>query len=126
MNKDNTIEKRAGFTQGPWIAWYCEENKRGGGIFQGTDSDTPRMICRMANNKRVIHKDKRKSDDFIHSAEDESNARLIANSPAMYEQCKLFERMLASLANHDHWMMTNCNMLAQVRELLAKVDGGEG
>ena len=47
-------------------------------------------------------------------------ARLIASAPAMYEQCKLLERMLAHTDHHSS------PKLAQLREILANVDGGEG
>ena len=95
----DTKEKHATFTPGPWYAWYCKENETGGGIFQDTNTDSQKMICRMAKDKRVTHKDKRKSDDFVHSAEDDANARLIAAAPEMYEQCKLFEKCLTYLIN---------------------------
>ena len=117
---NDTKEKHATHTPGPWHAWYCKENETGGGIFQDTNAESQRMICRMAKEKRVIHKDKRKSDDFVHSAEDEANARLIAAAPELLEQCKLLERMLVTTGHHSS------NRLAKVREILAKVEGGEG
>jgi len=114
-----TKEKHATHTPGPWYAWFCKENETGGGIFQNTNTDNQRMICRMAKEKRVIHKDKRKSDDFVHSAEDEANARLIAAAPAMYEALKNlvadWERCIGAIP-HDH----------EAREVLAKVEGSEG
>lgn len=106
MNKDKTIEKRAGFTQGPWTSdWVGTKPNGSAVVWLGENT-----------NKRIA---------VIGTGRDEANARLIANSPAIYEQCKLFERMLASWANHDHWMMKNCNMLTQLREILANVDGGD-
>ena len=59
--------------------------------------------------------------------EKRANARLIALAPDLLEQCKLFEKKLASgdlSATHDG--LRNCDMLARLRELLAKLEGGEG
>ena len=112
---ETTKEKHATHTPGPWYAWFCEENETGGGIFQDTNAESQRMICRMAKEKRVIHKDKRKSDDFVHSAEDEANARLIAAAPEMYG-------VLSELLNPAN----NLPSKHKLREVLAKVDGGEG
>lgn len=97
-------EKQETFTPGPWHAWYCKENQGGGGIFQDTNDieGDEKMICRMAKDKRVIHEDKRKSDDFVHSAEDEANARLIAAAPELLQQCKLFEKLLSTLIMEGH------------------------
>ena len=106
MNKDKTIEKRAGFTQGPWTSEDCTPGESTG-------------LCYAIKSEHTIVA--RTTDGW---KEARANARLIENSPAMYEQCKFLERMLASgdlSATHDG--LTNCNMLAQVRELLAKVDG---
>ncbi len=50
----------------------------------------------------------------------EANARLIAAAPKLLAQCKFLERMLVAYG-HD-----SSNKLAKVREVLAKVDGGEG
>ena len=116
-----TKEKHATFTPGPWHAWYCKENETGGGIFQNTNADNQRMICRMAKEKRVIHKDKRKSDDFVHSAEDEANARLIAAAPAMYEVLQELEESMELAKNYGYEKEH-----AMIQEVLAKVDGGEG
>ena len=49
-----------------------------------------------------------------------ANARLIAAAPEMLEQCKFLERMLVTTGHHSS------NKLAKVREVLAKVEGGEG
>ena len=109
-------EKHATHTPGPWHAWYCKENETYGGIFQDTNAESQRMICRMAKEKRVIHKDKRKSDDFVHSAEDEANARLIAAAPEMYEVLREIEMLMPHSKAVKH---------SGLREVLAKVEGGE-
>ena len=59
MNKDNVIEKRAGFTQGPW-------KESAGEIYRGNDP-----ICDII--------------DYRGSETDKANARLIASAPAMHE-----------------------------------------
>ena len=120
----NEKEKRATFTPGPWHAWCCKENETGGGIFQDANTESQRMICRMSKEKRVIHKDKRKSDDFVHSGEDEANARLIAAAPELHAQAKVLERLLTTLAMQGETGTDEA--LDEVREVLAKVDGGEG
>ena len=57
-------------------------------------------------------------------AEDEANARLIAAAPELLEQCKLFEKCLTYLINSgDSGADLDRDNL---REVLAKVDGGEG
>ena len=53
-----------------------------------------------------------------------ANARLIAAAPEMLEMCKLFEECMENidgLEDHDA-----SYELAKVREVLAKVEGGEG
>ena len=128
---ETTKEKHATHTPGPWHAWYCKENETGGGIFQNTNDDNQRMICRMAKEKRVIHKDKRKSDDFVHSAEDEANARLIAAAPEMYEKlCEICNVIIAleekGVNLPYHYFKDDMSMSDKLREVLAKVIGGEG
>ena len=57
-------------------------------------------------------------------AEDEANARLIAAAPELLEQCKLFEKVLTHLINSGD---SGADLERdKVREVLAKVDGGEG
>tara|TARA_R100001460_G_scaffold13144_2_gene29836 strand:- start:1257 stop:1490 length:234 start_codon:yes stop_codon:yes gene_type:complete len=53
-----------------------------------------------------------------------ANARLIAQSPAMYEMCKLFEECMETIDGKDGYDASY--ELAKVREVIAKVDGGEG
>jgi len=57
-------------------------------------------------------------------AEDEANARLIAAAPEMYEMCKLLEECMENIDGRDGWDASY--ELAKVREVLAKVEGGEG
>ena len=59
QGQDNTIEERAGFTQGPW-----QESE--GEIYRGNDP-----ICDII--------------DYHGSEIDKANARLIASAPAMHE-----------------------------------------
>ena len=57
-------------------------------------------------------------------AEDEANARLIAAAPELLEQCKLFEKCLTHLINSGD---SGADLERdKLREVLAKVDGGEG
>tara|TARA_R100000734_G_C3216208_1_gene29450 strand:- start:172 stop:513 length:342 start_codon:yes stop_codon:yes gene_type:complete len=57
-------------------------------------------------------------------AEDATNARLIAAAPELLEQCKLFEKVLrACIMAGDSGAELERDKL---REVLAKVEGGEG
>ena len=57
-------------------------------------------------------------------AEDEANARLIAAAPELLEQCKLFEKCLTFLINSGD---SGADLERdKLREVLAKVEGGEG
>ena len=60
----------------------------------------------------------------IGTGRDHANARLIAAAPAMYEMCKLFEECMETIDGKDGYDASY--ELAKVREVLAKVDGGEG
>ena len=102
MNKDNTIEKRAGFTQGPW-----QESE--GEIYRGNDP-----ICDII--------------DYHGSEIDKANALLIASAPELYEQCKLFERAIVELERKGvcvpfHYFKDDVTLLEKLREVLAKADG---
>lgn len=94
MNKDKTIEKRAGFTQGPWkVGNY---NYITGTIFSvAVAIDLPGQ----------------------DEKEKQANARLIANSPAMYD-------MLVKISQGNGY--DTLTLAMEARELLAKVDGDEG
>ena len=108
MNKDETIEKRAGFTQGEWTIRECPQ----GGHYEG--GEDPFTI---SADGRFIASIK------LQSCNTQANARLIANSPALYAQCKLFERAIVELMMRGETGTDEA--LEEVRELLAKVDGGE-
>tara|TARA_R100000951_G_scaffold105661_1_gene99603 strand:- start:7 stop:306 length:300 start_codon:yes stop_codon:yes gene_type:complete len=96
-----TKEKHATFTPGPWVAM-------GKAVY--TESDNPtREILWGGHNTRSASDEEKKA-----------NARLIAAAPDLLEQCKFLERMLVTTDHHSS------NKLAKVREVLAKVDGGEG
>ena len=95
MSKDNTKEKRAGFTQGPWQEIQLQ-------IYRGNDP-----ICDII--------------DYHGSEINVANARLIASAPELYEQCKLFERALVELQMQGE---TGADYeLEKLREVLAKADG---
>ena len=51
-----------------------------------------------------------------------ANARLIAAAPELYEQCKLFERVITELMMQGE--TGGYEELEKLREILAKVDGG--
>jgi len=95
---NDTKEKRATFTPGPWYTYQAHK-------------DVHRHIsCKNGNTvAREVH---------------HANARLIAAAPAMYEMCKLFEKCLTHLINSGD---SGADLERdKVREVLAKVEGGEG
>ena len=97
-------------TPGPWVAYLSQKDV----------------------NRHIACKDGNSIAKEVHHA----NARLIAAAPEMYEQCKLFERSIVELVKRAR----NCAYAEQtvsdleelgidkekLREVLAKVDGGEG
>jgi len=93
-----TKEKRATFTPGPWHAYQSRKNV----------------------HRDIASHDGSKIAREVHHA----NARLIAAAPAMYEMCKLFEKCLTHLINSGD---SGADLERdKVREVLAKVEGGEG
>ena len=114
--KEKTIEKGAGFTQGPW---HCGQGNGTGAIFANNGE---RMTCN-EKGATVLHPICHVANTFEEN-EDEANARLISQSPAMYQQCKLFEKMLVHLQMQGETGVDE--ELENVRELLASVEGGEG
>ena len=101
-----TKEKRATFTPGPWVAM-------GKAVYEATRY---REILWVGDNTGSA------SDE-----EKSANARLIAAAPAMYE---VLQEILAPcpvkgyLGKYDHRRTYNARKKA--REILAKVEGGEG
>ena len=112
---ETTEEKRATFTPGPWNYSLADETSSGG--VYGNE----KCVC------DIIPKELQVAYDCEEVEIANANARLIAAAPELLAQCKLFEKVLASgdlSATHDG--LRNCNMLAKLREVLAKVEGGEG
>ena len=101
-----TKEKRATFTPGPW-----EIEDAGPGTIRG-------LRFRVVTDEKFIAK----TSDGLEEAR--ANARLIAAAPAMYEMCKLFEECLTHLINSGD---SGADLERdKLREVLAKVEGGEG
>ena len=105
---ETTEEKRATFTPGPWQLSCIdgvEDSLMVGGGDDGSD-----IVADIRDR-------------------DEANARLIAAAPEMLEQCKLFEKVLNYYYGTDK--NTAISAIAnenrdKLREVLAKVEGGEG
>jgi len=94
---NKTKEKRAGFTQGPWIVkpgknYYHIHGAQEVALVENWMNETPK-----------------------------ANARLIASAPELYEQCKLFERVLTELVEMGEADISERDKL---REVLAKAAGG--
>ena len=110
MNKDKTIEKRAGFTQGEWAIRECPQ----GGHYEG--GEDPFTIS--ADGKFI-------ASIKLQSRNTQANARLIANSPAMYDMLRDVLVEYQAEAKSEGWDLPIIG--EEVRELLANVDGrGEG
>ena len=101
-----TKEKHATFTPGPW-------QKATIGI--GTNS---KQVVWLGENtdKRI---------QVVGTGKDHANARLIAAAPELLEQCKLFEKHLRVEAAMP-WGFDEREMRDKLREVLAKIEGGEG
>jgi len=93
-----TKEKHATFTPGPWYTYQSHKDV----------------------NRHIASKDGKSIAKEVHHA----NARLIAAAPEMYEMCKLLEECMEFIDGKDGYDASY--ELAKVREVLAKVDGGEG
>ena len=67
----------------------------------------------------------------VATAEDEANARLIAAAPEMYEKLCEICNVITALEEKGvnipyHYFKDDMSMSDKLREVLAKVDGGEG
>ena len=98
--------KNSTFTKGPWKSGWVGERPHGAAVVWIPDSST----C----NERVE----------VHTSNARANARLIAAAPELLAQCKFLEKVLASgdLSATEEGLR-NCDTLAEVREILAKVEG---
>ena len=99
-------EKHATHTPGPWQIEDCTPGESVG-------------LCYAIESEQTIIA--RTTDGW---KEARANARLIASAPEMYEMCKLFEECMEAIDGKDGYDASY--ELAKVREVLAKVDGGEG
>ena len=91
-------EKHATHTPGPWYTYQSHKDV----------------------NRHIASKDGKSIAKEVHHA----NARLIAAAPEMLEQCKLFEKVLTHLINSGD---SGADLERdKLREVLAKVEGGEG
>ena len=108
---NDTKEKHA-FTPGPWHYTLADE-RSSGGVYGGE-----KCVC------DIIPKELQVAYDCEEVEIANANARLIAQSPAMYEMCKLFEECMETIDGKDGYDASY--ELAKVREVLAKVEGGEG
>ena len=101
-----TKEKHATHTPGPWQIEDCTPGESTGLRFEVSTKDS--VIARTTDGWKEAH----------------ANARLIAAAPELLEQCKLFEKVLrACIMAGDSGAELE---LEKLREVLAKVDGGEG
>ena len=106
-----TKEKHATFTPGPWQIEDCTPGESTGVRFEVGTKDS--VIARTTDGWK----------------EARANARLIAAAPELLEQCREFEKCLTFY--HGTNENTAISALAKenrdkLREVLAKVDGGEG
>jgi hypothetical protein len=109
-----TKEKHATHTPGPWQIEDCTPGESTGLRFEVGTKDS--VIARTTDGWK----------------EARANARLIAAAPELLEQCKLFEKVLKAIGDMGYkdeidldshsWLMRTM----ELREVLAKVEGGEG
>ncbi len=103
MNKDKTIEKGAGFSQGPWTSdWVGTKPNGSAVVWLGENT-----------NKRIA---------VIGTGRDEANARLIAQAPAMLEALKNVERALKMPISLEAIRLL---VIETIHKAELEVDGGE-
>ena len=104
-------EKHATHTPGPWDYTLADETSSGG--VYGNE----KCVC------DIIPKELQVAYDCEEVEIANANARLIAAAPELLEQCKLFEKCLTYLINSGD---SGADLERdKLREVLAKVDGGE-
>ena len=109
---ETTKEKHATHTPGPWDYTLADETSSGG--VYGNE----KCVC------DIIPKELQVAYDCEEVEIANANARLIAAAPELLEQCKLFEKCLTYLINSGD---SGADLERdKLREVLAKVDGGEG
>jgi hypothetical protein len=107
-----TKEKHATHTPGPWHYTLADETSSGG--VYGNE----KCVC------DIIPKELQVAYDCEEVEIANANARLIAAAPELLEQCKLFEKVLTHLINSGD---SGADLERdKLREVLAKVEGGEG
>ena len=121
---ETTKEKHATHTPGPWEVYSCEEGERHGQVFAPDGVSDGKTVCDLPKSKLIQPEDKRKNHYFVHSAEDEANARLIAAAPEMYEVLSEVLIEYEAEAKAEGWDLPTTGEM--IREVLAKVEGGEG
>jgi len=102
-----TKEKHATFTPGPWVIKHDKK----GLPFIGVELDPWTYAGTVA------------------TVEQEKDARLIAAAPDLLAQCKLFEKVLTYYYGTDKNTAISATANEnrdKLREVLAKVEGGEG
>jgi len=110
---NDTKEKRATFTPGPWYFTLPDETSSG-----GVYGENDKCVC------DIIPKELQVAYDCEEIPTAHANARLIAAAPELHAQAKILERLLTELAMQGETGTDEA--LEEVRALLAKVDGGEG
>lgn len=78
------IKKQETFTPGPWVVEDCTPGESTGLRFAINSKDN--VIVRTTDGWQ----------------EAQANARLIAAAPELFEQCKLFEKLLSTLIMEGH------------------------
>ena len=109
---NDTKEKHATHTPGPWHYTLADETSSGG-VYGGE-----KCVC------DIIPKELQVAYECEEVEIANANARLIAAAPELLEQCRKFEKVLrACIMAGDSGADLE---LDKLREVLAKVDGGEG
>ena len=110
---ETTKEKHATHTPGPWHAFEQCSYSATKGLFE-IDANHP------SGNRQTIAVTPFAGDGHELWA----NARLIAAAPELLEQCREFEKCLTHLINCGDF--SQAGRREKLREVLAKVEGGEG